>query len=72
MKVPIHVQQSGLSNKIFAGSVHKNGMEWLSNKTDVTTEALTAVAEHVLTFGKPVTLTSSEDILTITVTKKEI
>lgn len=53
----IHVNHSPLSNSIFAGGVSKKPPHlWLSNKVDVTVEALFAVAQHVLQYGQPVTL----------------
>ena len=48
----LHVAQSPLTNIIYAGSVSKNGNTWLSNKTDVTHEAIGAVAEHALEKGE--------------------
>ena len=50
----LHIAVSQLSNTIFAGSVLKSGNVWAANKQDVTTEALVAVAQHVVAFGKPV------------------
>lgn len=47
----LHVAQSPLTNTIYAGSISKDGKNWLSNQTDVTTEALVAVAEHVHSRG---------------------
>jgi hypothetical protein len=52
----LHVSTSPLSNRIFVGTVLKNG-HWSSSKQDVTTDALVAVAEHALAFGKPVLIT---------------
>lgn len=40
----LHVSISPLTNKIYCGSVSKDGVTWLSNKTDVTGEACAAVA----------------------------
>ena len=48
---------SGLSNRIYAGTVKKNGREWKADKTDVTGAACGAVIEHVLNNGEPVTVT---------------
>lgn len=44
----LHVAMSYLSNKIYCGSVGKDGRTWLSNQTDVTGEACAAVALHAL------------------------
>lgn len=52
----LHVATSPLSNTIFAGTILKDGRTWSSTKQDVTTDALVAVAEHVLNFGKPVVI----------------
>jgi hypothetical protein len=59
MNKKLHVATSPLSNTIFAGGVLKDGRTWAANKCDVTTEALVAVAEHVVTFGKPVLITKN-------------
>jgi hypothetical protein len=55
----LHVAPSPLTNTIFCGGVSKDGMTWLSNKTDVTGEACAAVAKHVLANGEPVVVTSN-------------
>lgn len=52
----LHIGQSPLTNRIFCGSVSKNGRTWLGNKTDVTAEACAAVAEHVVKNSAPVTV----------------
>ena len=54
MKQKLHVGTSPLTNTIFAGGVLKDGMTWAANKQDVTIDALVAVANHVVNFGKPV------------------
>lgn len=54
MNKPIHVATSPLTGTIYAGTLLKCGNVWSSNKQDVTIEALVAVAEHTLNFGKPV------------------
>lgn len=51
---PIHIGVSPLTNTIYAGHVLKDGHTWAANKQDVTIEALVAVAEHAINFGKPV------------------
>lgn len=43
----LHVGCAPLSKRIYAGSLSKNGKLWLSDRTDVTDEALGAVAEHI-------------------------
>ena len=43
---------SPLSNTIFIGSISKDGRYWLSNKTDVTNDAICTVADHVLAFQR--------------------
>lgn len=57
----LHIAASPLTGTIFAGTLLKDGRTWASNKQDVTIDALVAVAEHVLKFGKPVII--SEDDL---------
>lgn len=52
----IKVACSPLSGTIFAGHTLKNNT-WAAGKQDVTIDALVAVAEHVVKFGKPVELT---------------
>ena len=46
----IHVATSPLTNRIYAGTVLKDGRTWGANKSDVTGEA----CEHVLANGEPV------------------
>ena len=55
----LHVAPSPLTNTIFCGSVSKDGLNWLSNKTDVTGEACAAVAKYVLARGEPVVVTAN-------------
>lgn len=50
MQRQIHIETSPISNTIFAGYVRKDGT-WATGKQDVTGEACTAVARHVLKFG---------------------
>lgn len=57
---PIHVAASPLTGTIFAGAVLKDGRTWGADKQDVTVEALVAVAEHALKFGKPVEITQAD------------
>jgi len=44
----LHVAPSPLTGIIYCGHVAKDGLSWLSDKTDVTGEACAAVAKHVL------------------------
>lgn len=53
-KQNIHVAQSPLTNTIYAGGISKDRTTWLHNKTDVTTEALVAVALYVEQAGTQV------------------
>ena len=53
----IHVAPSPLTNRIYAGTVLKDGRAWGANKSDVTGEACGAVCEHVLAKGGPVIVT---------------
>jgi hypothetical protein len=57
MKQPIRVATSPLTNTIYAGRVRGN--LWQGDKHDVTVDALAAVAEHALAFGKPIVITKS-------------
>jgi molybdopterin biosynthesis enzyme MoaB len=56
----LHIAVSPLTGTIFAGTVLKDGMTWGVNKQDVTIEALVAVAEHALKFGKPVEISKAD------------
>ena len=55
----LHVAASPLTGIIFVGTVLKDGRTWGSNKQDITIDALVAVAEHALQFGKPVVISKS-------------
>ena len=57
MSKQLHIATSPLTNTIYCGNVLKDGRTWGANKTDVTTPALIAVAEHVINFGNPVVIT---------------
>ena len=57
MSKPLHIGTSPLTNRIFAGTVLKDGWTWGANKTDVTGAACGAVAEHVIRNGEPVVVT---------------
>lgn len=56
----LHVAVSPLTNTIFAGTVLKDGRTWGSGKQDVTIEALVAVAQHTVSFGKPVVISKAD------------
>jgi len=56
----LHVACSPLTRTIFVGTVLKDGQRWSANKQDVTIEALVAVAEHALNFGKPVEISKAD------------
>lgn len=56
----IFIAHSPLGNSIFAGGLVKNNTMWASNKTNVTIDAIVAVAQHVVQFGGPVVI-SRED-----------
>ncbi|MAO23816.1 MAG: hypothetical protein Unbinned3818contig1000_71 [Prokaryotic dsDNA virus sp.] len=56
----LHIATSPLTGTIFAGNVLKDGRTWGANKKDVTVEALVAVAEHALKFGKPVEISKAD------------
>lgn len=44
----LHIGTGPLTNRIFAGTVLKDGITWGANKQDVTGEACGAVCEHVI------------------------
>jgi len=56
----LHVAASPLTGDIFVGTVLKDGRTWGMGKQDVTIEALVAVAEHALKFGKPVEISKAD------------
>ena len=56
----VFIGHSKLGNNIYAGGLIKGGAMWASNKTNVTIDALVAVAQHVVQFGEPVVI-SKED-----------
>ena len=66
----LKVAISPLSGDIYAGTVIK-GRLWGKNKTNVTMDAICAVAEHGLKFGEPIVVSDGEgnDIYKITVEK---
>lgn len=53
----LHVGTSPITNRIFAGTVLKDGRTWSLNKQDVTGVACAAVAQHVLQRKAPVVVT---------------
>lgn len=55
----LHIAASQLTGTIFAGTLLKNGT-WAAGKQDLTIEALVAVAEHALKFGKPVEISTAD------------
>lgn len=60
MKKKLHIATSPLTGTIFAGTVLKDGRTWSTDKQDLTIEALIAVAEHALRFGKPVEISEAD------------
>lgn len=56
MSNPIRVACSPLTGTIYCGRI--KGNMWSGHKHDVTVDALVAVAEHTLNFGKPVVIYS--------------
>lgn len=50
---------SPITNTIYVGTVSKKGL-WLSNRTDVTMDALMVVIHHVLALEKPVEIRNVE------------
>ena len=59
MKKKLHIGTSPLTNTIYAGTVLKDNRTWAADKQDVTIDALVAVAQHAVAFGKPVVITSN-------------
>lgn len=55
----LHVGTSPLTNRIYAGTVLKDGRSWGANKQDVTGNACAAVAQHVLANKDPVVVTEN-------------
>jgi len=64
----IRVAVSPLSNTIYAGTILKDGKTWSSGRQDVTVDALVAVAEHCIAFGKPVEIRLADGTLEYTIT----
>ena len=63
MKKKIRVAVSPLTNTIYAGTILKDGQTWGADKQDVTFDALVAVAEHVVEYGKPVEISLQGNLL---------
>lgn len=55
----LHIAASPLTGTIYAGTVLKSGT-WAAGKQDLTIEALVAVAEHGLKFGKPIEISTAD------------
>ena len=55
----LHIAASPLTGTIFCGDILKDGRTWGAKKEDKTIEALVAVAEHALHFGKPVEISKA-------------
>lgn len=49
-----------MTGTIFAGRVLKDGRTWAAGKEDVTLEALIAVAQHAIKFGKPIEISRAD------------
>lgn len=77
MKTKLRIGTSPLTNRIFAGTLLKDGRTWAANKQDVTIEAIAAVVDHCLGHekkndGENVMLTDGKTKWTITIDAKEI
>jgi hypothetical protein len=57
MAKPIHIGNSPLTNRIYAGHVLKDGRTWGEGKQDVTGVTCGAVCEHVIANEGPVVVT---------------
>ena len=68
----IRIMQSPLTNKIFAGQVNTKTHMWKPNKSDVTLDALVAVAQHVIKFGEPVIITLEDGTPEFEITVKSL
>ena len=67
----IRIARSHLTNKIYAGKVNTKTHMWKPNKSDVTLDALVAVAEHVSKFGKPVVISLEDGTPEFEITVKD-
>jgi hypothetical protein len=68
----IRIIQSPLTNTIFAGQVNTKTNRWKPNKSDVTLDALVAVARHVEKFGRPVIITLEDGTPEFEITVKAL
>ena len=68
----LHIATSPLTGTIFCGTVLKDGRTWATGKQDKTLEALVAVAEHVLQFGRPVEISRVDGKLEYRITVERI
>lgn len=59
MRKPIIVATSPLTDRIYAGTLLKDGVTWSTNRDDVTGMACGAVAEHVMQRGGVVVVTAN-------------
>lgn len=59
MRKPIVVATSPLTNKIYAGTLLKDGVTWSENRDDVTGLACGAVVEHVMRRGGTVVVNAN-------------
>jgi hypothetical protein len=55
----LSIALSPLTNRIYAGTVLKDGRTWGAGKLDVTGATCAAVAQHVLANGDPVIVTAN-------------
>lgn len=55
----LHVAASPLTGTIFVGRVLREGI-WAEGKQDLTLEAIVAVAEHGLHFGRPIEVSKAD------------
>ena len=67
----IRIMQSPLTNTIFAGEVNTKTHMWKPNKSDVTLDALVAVAKHVSNFGQPIVITLEDGTPEFEITVKD-
>lgn len=68
----LHISASPLTGVIYAGTVLKDGRTWGAGKKDVTIEALIAVAEHAMMFGKPIDITKVDGTPAFRVTVEKL
>lgn len=55
----LHIAASPLTGTIFVGTM-LNSVIWAADKQDLTIEALVAVAEHGLKFGRPIEISKAD------------